>query len=68
MIVIVAFIVSILGTLTMNAMLRFSVEGMAAAIAAWVVGLILWIIQHKRTLREREQLEEELRRETASDV
>ena len=67
-VVIIAFIVSVLLTLTMNAVLRGSLVGIAAAGAAWIIGLIIWAIQHRRTQREREQLEEELRRGPAADI
>ncbi len=69
-IVIIAFIVSILLTLTMNAILRYEkvgMEGVYLSAAAWILGLILWIFFQRRAQREREELEEELKRDTSSD-
>ena len=68
-IVIIAFIVSILLTLTMNAILRYEkvgMEGVYLSAAAWILGLILWIVFQRRAQREREELEEELKRDTSS--
>ena len=69
-IVVVSFVVSILLTLTMNAILRYEkvgMEGVYLSIAAWILGFVLWIVWHRRMQRERQQLEEELKRETSSE-
>jgi uncharacterized membrane protein (DUF485 family) len=69
-IVVVSFIVSVLLTLTMNAILRYEkvgMEGVYLSIAAWTLGLVLWIVFQRRAQREREELEEELKRDTSSD-
>ncbi len=69
-IVVVAFVVSILLTLTMNAILRYEkvgMEGVYLSIVAWILGLVLWVVWHRRMQRERQQLEEELKRETSSE-
>ena len=69
-IVVVAFIVSVLLTLTMNAILRYEkvgMEGVYLSAAAWILGLVLWAFWHRRTQRERQELEEELKRETAEE-
>ena len=67
-IVVVSFIVCVLITLTMNAILRYEkvgMEGVYLSIAAWVLGLVLWVIYQRRVQKEREELEEELRRDTS---
>ncbi len=69
-IVIISFIVCVLLSLTMNAALRYEragPEGLMLAAAAWIIGLVAWIFWHKRSLREREQFEEEFKRDTTSD-
>ena len=69
-IVVVAFVFSILLTLTMNAILRYEKVGMLGvylSIAAWILGLVLWAFWHRRTQRERQELEEELKRDTAEE-
>ena len=69
-IVIIAFVVSILLTLTMNAILRYEkvgMEGVYLSIVAWVLGLVLWGVWHRRVQKERRELEEELKRETGSE-
>ena len=67
-VIVIVFVISVLFTLTMNAVLRGSVAGMLAAGGLWVLSLVAWIIKHKLSEREREQLEEELRRESATDA
>jgi membrane associated rhomboid family serine protease len=67
-VIVIVFVISVLFTLTMNAVLRGSVAGMLAAGGLWVLSLVAWIIKHKLSEREREQLEEELRRESAADA
>ena len=67
-IVVVSFVVCVLITLTMNAILRYAkvgMEGVYLSIAAWVLGLVLWVIYQRRVQKEREELEEELRRDTS---
>ena len=67
-IVVVSFIVCVLITLTMNAILRYEkvgMEGVYLSIAAWVLGLVLWVIYQRRVQKEREELEEELKRDTS---
>ena len=69
-IVVVSFIVSVLLTLTMNAILRYEkvgMEGVYLSAAAWILGLVLWIVFQRREQRERQELEEELKRDTSSD-
>ena len=69
-IVIVAFVVSILLTLTMNAILRYEkvgMEGVYLSIAAWILGLVLWAVWHRRMQKERRELEEELKRDTSAE-
>jgi len=67
-VIVIIFVLSVLFTLTMNAVLRGSVSGMLAAGVLWILSLVAWIIKHKLSEREREQLEEELRRESAADA
>jgi hypothetical protein len=67
-VIVIVFVFSVLFTLTMNAVLRGSVAGMLAAGALWILSLVAWMIKHKLSEREREQLEEELRRESAADA
>ena len=69
-IVVVSFIVSVLLTLTMNAILRYEkvgMEGVYLSAAAWILGLVLWAVWHRRMQKERQELEEELKRDTSSD-
>ena len=69
-IVIVSFIISVLLALTMNAALRYErdgPEGLILSAAAWVIGLIAWIVWHRRSMREREKLEEELRQDSTTE-
>lgn len=69
-IVVVSFIFSVLLTLTMNAILRYEkvgMEGVYLSIAAWILGLVLWGVWHRRVQKERRELEEELKRDTATD-
>ena len=67
-VIVIVFVFCVLFTLTMNAVLRGSVAGMLAAGALWILSLVAWMIKHKLSEREREQLEEELRRESAADA
>jgi hypothetical protein len=67
-VIVIVFVLSVLFTLTMNAVLRGSVAGMLAAGVLWILSLVAWIIKHKLSEREREQLEEELRRKSAADA
>ena len=67
-VIVIIFVLSVLFTLTMNAVLRGSVAGMFGAGVLWILSLVAWIIKHKLSEREREQLEEELRRESAADA
>ena len=67
-VIVIVFVLSVLFTLTMNAVLRGSVIGMLMAGLLWVLSLVAWIVKHKLSEREREQLEEELRRESAADA
>ena len=69
-IVIVSFVVCVLITLTMNAILRYEkvgMEGVYLSAVAWVLGLVLWAVWHRRVQKERRELEEELRQETGSE-
>ncbi len=66
-IVVVSFIFSVLLTLTMNAILRYEkvgMEGVYLSIVAWILGLVLWAVWHRRMQKERQELEEELKRDT----
>ena len=67
-VIVIIFVLSVLFTLTMNAVLRGSVAGMLGAGMLWILSLVAWIVKHKLSEREREQLEEELRRESATDA
>jgi len=67
-VIVIIFVLSVLFTLTMNAVLRGSVAGMLGAGVLWILSLVAWIVKHKLSEREREQLEEELRRESAADA
>ena len=67
-IVVIAFIVSVLITFTMNAVLSDSVIQMSVSGAFWIAGLIAWIVMHKRARKEREELEEELKKGPAKDM
>ena len=69
-IVVVSFVVCVLITLTMNAILRFEkvgMEGVYLSIAAWVLGFVLWAFYQRRAQRERQELEEELRRDSTTE-
>ncbi len=67
-VVVIAFVLSVLLTLTMNAVLRGSVIGMVMSGAFWIVGLIAWAVKHRLDQKEREQLEEEIKRGPAADI